>query len=515
MGFQAVDWVGHHAAATPNKTAMVELPGHRTHSYAKMHDRVARLSGMLQENGIQKGDRVAFLTLNSIDTLEIIFACWRVGAVCLALNFRLTPPELKFILDNSETDMVIVDTPFMGLAEALKPITGVKHWIETNGMGGDSPYETALANATPIYDMVPQDMEDQCMLMYSSGTTGTPKGVIITHGMLNFTAAGGSGPGRSTADGVSLSNMPLFHIGGLNVTALPSIFIGATTVILRMFDPEATLDAINSEALGITTLFMVPAAYNAMKAHPKSEATDFSRIQTALCGAETVPVSLVEYWMSRGVVIQEGYGMTETAAAGCMLDKADIPAKIGSAGKSLIYSKIKIVDDRGAECAPNVPGEILFKGPSVTPGYWRRPDANKESFVDGWFKSGDIGRKDAEGFIYIEDRIKDMYISGGENVYPAEIENLLYQLPQIVEVAVIGVPDEKFGETGCVCVVVKEGDTICIEDVLGHVGESLARYKQPKYVHVMDVLPRNATGKVLKFELRKSVPTVLGLAKID
>ncbi len=515
MGFQAVDWIGHHAVSTPNKTAVIELPGHRTQSYAQMHERVARLSGVLKEKGIQKGDRVAFLTLNSIDTLEIIFACWRVGAVCLALNFRLTPPELKFILDNSETDMVIVDIPFAGLADALKPTTKVKHWIGTNGMGGDSEYETALSKATPIYEMVPQDMEDQCMLMYSSGTTGTPKGVIITHGMLAFTAAGGSGPGRNTPDGISLSNMPLFHIGGLNVTALPAMFIGATTVIMRMFDPEATLDAIHSEALGITTLFMVPAAYNAMKAHPKCQDTDFSRIQTALCGAETVPVSLVKYWMSRGVIIQEGYGMTETAAAGCMLDKADIPDKIGSAGKALIYSTIKIVDETGAECAPNVSGEILFKGPSVTPGYWRRPDANAESFVDGWFKSGDIGRKDADGFIYIEDRIKDMYISGGENVYPAEIENLLYQLPQIVEVAVIGVPDEKFGETGCVCAVIKAGESLSLKDVIAHVSESLARYKQPQYLHVMDVLPRNATGKVLKFELRKTVPDLLGLVKVD
>lgn len=511
MSYAVMDWIGHHATATPDKLAMIELPSQRRFTYADMHERVARLAGFMTAKGIKKGARVAFLTLNSTDTMEIIFACWRIGAVCLALNFRLTPPELKFILDNAEADMVFVDSPFTVLAEALVGQTQVKYWVNTKGMGGDSAYETALAEATPIYDIVDQVMEEQCMLMYSSGTTGTPKGVIITHGMMAFTAAGGSGPGRNSPDAVSLSNMPLFHIGGLNVTALPSIYIGATTIIMRMFDPGATLDAISSPDLGVTSLFMVPAAYNALKAHPKCADVDFSRIQTALCGAETVPVSLVEYWMERGIIIQEGYGMTETCAAGCMLDKSDIPAKVGSAGKALMYSKIKIVDDSGAECAPNVPGEIWFKGPSVTPGYWRRPDANAESFVEGWFRSGDIGRKDAEGYIYIEDRIKDMYISGGENVYPAEIENLLYQMPQIAEVAVIGVPDETFGETGCVCAVVKDGEDLNLDDIIAHVGDSLAKYKQPKFVHLMKELPRNATGKVLKFELRKSVPAALGL----
>jgi len=326
-----------------------------------------------------------------------------------------------------------------------------------------------------------------------------------------FSAAGGSGPGGNRADNVSLSNMPLFHVGGLNVTATPAMWIGATTVILRMFDPEATLDAINSRELGITSLFMVPAAYNALKAHPKSESTDFSRISSALCGAETVPEPLVHYWLSRDVIIQEGYGMTETAAAGCMISKADIPAKVGSAGKALMHSTIRIVDETGQTCAPNVSGEIWFKGACITPGYWRRPDANESAFEDGWFKSGDIGRMDDEGYIYIEDRIKDMYISGGENVYPAEIENILYEMDAIAEVAVIGVPDERFGETGCVVAVVKEGQNLTLDDIRNHVCDRLAKFKCPNYLHIIDILPRNGTGKVLKFELRQSVPKALGL----
>jgi len=319
MSIQAIDWVAHHAQATPNKTAMVELAGQRRFSYAQMHERVGRVSAMLRGKGIKKGDRVGFLTLNSSDTLEIIFGCWRLGAVCLAINFRLTPPEIAYILENADCSLVVVDTPFMPIAQALEGKTPVKDWIHTDGMGGESDYETALARVDPILTYEPQTLDDQCLLMYSSGTTGTPKGVIITHGMMYFSASGGSGPGENTRNSVSLSNMPLFHIGGLNVSGTPAIWIGGTTVIMRMFDPEATLDAINAPELGITSLFMVPAAYNALKAHPKSESTDFSRITTALCGAETVPTALVNYWLNRGVIIQEGYGMTETAAAGCKL----------------------------------------------------------------------------------------------------------------------------------------------------------------------------------------------------
>ena len=511
MSIQAIDWVAHHAQATPNKTAMVELAGQRRFSYAQMHERVGRVSAMLRGKGIKKGDRVGFLTLNSSDTLEIIFGCWRLGAVCLAINFRLTPPEIAYILENADCSLVVVDTPFMPIAQALEGKTPVKDWIHTDGMGGESDYETALASVDPILTYEPQTLDDQCLLMYSSGTTGTPKGVIITHGMMYFSASGGSGPGENTRNSVSLSNMPLFHIGGLNVSGTPAIWIGGTTVIMRMFDPEATLDAINAPELGITSLFMVPAAYNALKAHPKSESTDFSRITTALCGAETVPTALVNYWLNRGVIIQEGYGMTETAAAGCMLAKNDIPAKIGSAGKALMHSQIGIFDEDGKECAADTLGEIWFKGACITPGYWRRPDANKESFVDGWFKSGDIGRKDADGFIYIEDRIKDMYISGGENVYPAEIENLLYQMDSITEVAVIGVPDERFGETGCVVAVVKPGKSLTLEDINDHICDKLAKFKCPNHLHLVEALPRNATGKVLKFELRKTIPKTLGL----
>jgi len=511
MALAAYDWIEYHAAVNPDKRAMFDLASGRDFSYRQMNDRVAQCAGMLKDKGIKPGDRVAFLCLNTTDVMELVFGCWRVGAICLALNFRLTPPELAYILNDSDTSMVLVDAPFEPVAEAAKGLTSVEHWMSTDGMGGESEYEAGLATAMPVYDYHPQNLEDQCLLMYSSGTTGAPKGVIITHAMLDFTASSAMRLGESGPDSVSLNNMPLFHIGGLNVTALPSIWIGGACVIMRMFDPDATIKAISNPDLGITTMFCVPAAYNAMRASKLIETADFSRINLALCGAETVPEALINWWLERGITIQEGYGMTETAAAGTILMKTDIPHRIGSAGRALMHSRVKIVDEAGEEAPRGTAGEIWFKGLAVTPGYWRNPKANAESFTDGWFHSGDIGIMDKDGYVSIEDRVKDMYISGGENVYPAEVEGLLYELPQIVEVSVIGVKHEKWGETGCVCAVVKEGESLSLDDVLAHLDGRLAKFKLPSFLHQMKELPRGGTGKVLKFELRKSVPDLLGL----
>ena len=508
---QVIDWIEYHAATKPNARALVDLASDRTFTYAQTHERIAKAAGMLKAHGIERGDRVAFLCLNTTDVFELIFACWRIGAVCLALNFRLTPPEMIYILNDSETSLVLVDEPFHGMIAAAGPACpSVKHWVKTNGLGGDSEYERGLAGATPVHDMVPTGYEDMALLMYSSGTTGNPKGVIITHGMIEFTNSAAGRVGESSPERVSLNNMPLFHIGGLQVTGLPSLWIGGCCVVMRIFDVDKTMAAIDDAGLNIDTLFMVPAAFNAMRAHPDIESIDFSRIQIALAGGETVPEPLSHFWLTKGLVIQEGYGMTETCAAGTTLRKEDIPHRIGSAGRPLSHSRIKVVGEDGTEVPRGEPGEILFKGASVTPGYWRNPEANAKSFTeDGWFRSGDIGRMDADGYVYIEDRVKDMYISGGENVYPAEIEGLLYEMPQFAELSVIGVPHEKWGETGCVVAVFKEGESASLADVLAHLDGRLARYKLPMHLHEVSELPRGGSGKVLKYQLRESVGKVI------
>jgi fatty-acyl-CoA synthase len=498
-----VDWIAHNAANLPHKTATIELPSQRRRSYAEMHDRVGRIARWLIDLGVQRGDRVGVLAPNSIDTMEIVFATWRIGAVHLALNFRLTAGELDFIIGNAEPKVVIYDAELTGTVEALS--VPVEHLVETEGQGGDSDFEARTAAADPIPDMVSVEPDDLCMLMYSSGTTGRPKGVMITHGNMIWAQVNAGAPMRCTEDMVGLAVMPLFHIGGLQVFTAPALFAGGTAVIMRSFDPGATLDAFSDRELGITHFLGVPAIFNALRDHPKNPGADLSGLQMVLAGAEAVPEALVRWWGERGVVIQEGYGMTENVASCCVLGRDDVTRKAGSCGKPLRHIELKIAREDGSAAAPGESGEIWCRGPVVTPGYWKRDDANAEAFVDGWFRTGDIGSIDADGFFYVEDRLKDMYISGGENVYPAEIENVLYELDAIREVAVIGVPDERWGETGCAVVALQDQADLTVEDILAHCRPKLARFKQPARVVFVDALPRNATGKVLKFELRRTI----------
>ncbi len=498
-----IDWIEHGAANQPDKLATVELPSGRRQTYARMHERVGRIAGWLKSLGVEPGDRVGLLALNSSDALDIIFATWRIGAVHLALNFRLTPTELDFIVGNADPKVLIHDRDNAPTVKALS--VSIEHIIESDGLGGDTDFEAQVAAAEPILSIVPLKAEDQCMLMYSSGTTGQPKGVIMTHGMMVWASINATSSLACSEDMVSLAVMPLFHIGGLQVFTFPALYASGTAVVMRAFEPGATLEAFSDPKLGVTHFLGVPAIFNALRDHPDNSKADLSRLRCVLAGAEAVPETLVRWWHERGLTIQEGYGMTENVASCCVLGKSDVVDHVGSAGKALRHVAIRITREDGTEADPGESGELWCRGPVVTPGYWRRPEENADSYVDGWFRTGDIASRDAEGFIYIEDRLKDMYISGGENVYPAEIENILYEREEIREVAVIGLPDERWGETGCVVVALQPDKSLSAEQILEHCVPRLARFKQPTHVVYVDELPRNATGKVLKFELRKTV----------
>ena len=497
-----VDWVSHHARTTPSKVATIDLASGRRHTYQDLDDRVGRIAGFLRATGIGKGDRVGLIAMNSTDILDIIFATWRVGAVHLALNFRLTAAELAFIVGDAAPELIFCDQAFAGLKNALEPQNPELRWVELDGVGGDTEFEAAIAAATPVGTMVEQKPSDQAMLMYSSGTTGRPKGVVITHGMvmaavineaINFEA------GRNT---VSYAVMPLFHIGAMMGFSVPAMFFGATALVERVFEPGAMIRNLTSEEYGVTHFLALPGIYNAMKMHPDCNTADFSRIVIAAGGAEPMPEPVLRWWYQHGVPIVEVYGMTETTGLACSLLREDVPHRIGSAGKPALFTEMKIMKSDSEEAASGEQGEIWMRGANITTAYWRRPEADAEAFVDGWLRSGDIGRRDEEGYITIEDRIKDMYISGGENVYPAEVESVLYMLPEVAEAAVIGVPDPKWGESGCAVVVLKPGAGLDLETVKRHCQGHLARYKHPSRLEIRDALPRNATGKILKFILR-------------
>jgi len=495
------DWIAHHAGRRPGKLALHDLQTRRKFTYAELDARSDRLAAALAARGIGKGDRVALLAPNCAEYFELQFACGRLGAIMLPLNWRLAVPELEYILGDSTPSLLIHDRSFATQAAALSP-----HRLEidhdTPGGIADSAYERALAEAPPAPPPAALNHDDIAMVMYTSGTTGHPKGAIITHGMVFWNCVNLGIPALITPETVQLVVLPLFHTGGLNCYANPVLHAGGSLLIMRAFDPGQALDCLSDPALGITHFFAVPAPYQFMMQHPKFQSADLSRLRIAGVGGAPCALSILETWTGRGVPLVQGWGMTETSPAGTMLDASDAIRKLGSAGKAMMHTAIRIVGDDGRDVAPGAIGELLIKGPNITPGYWNRPDATAKSFTDGWLHTGDAARQDEEGFVYIVDRWKDMYISGGENVYPAEVENVLFQLPQVADAAIIGVPNERWGEVGLAVIVRKPDQALEEGDVIRHCLGKLAKFKVPQAVAFVDVLPRNATGKVLKRELR-------------
>jgi len=492
------DWIAHHAGRRPKQLAIHDLQTSRKFTYAALDRRIDRLTSALRARGVAPGDRVALLAPNCAEYFEIQFACGRLGAIMLPLNWRLTVSELKYILDDATPSLLIHDRSFSDQARALSgDLLEINHDGDT-----DSAYERALSSAPPRLEPTAVSHDDIAMVMYTSGTTGHPKGAIITHGMVFWNCVNLGIPAIISPRTIQLVVLPLFHTGGLNCYANPVLHAGGTILIMRAFDPGLALDYISDASLGITHFFAVPAPYQFMMQHPKFQAADLSRLQIAGVGGAPCALSILESWSNRGVPLVQGWGMTETSPAGTMLDAADAIRKVGSAGKAVLHTAIRIVDEQGRDVADGCIGELLIKGPNITPGYWNKPEATAQAFTKGWLHTGDAARMDDEGFVYIVDRWKDMYISGGENVYPAEVENVLFQLPQVADAAIIGVPNARWGEVGMAIIVRKPGQSLEEGEVIRHCLGKLAKFKVPQSVTFVDVLPRNATGKVLKRELR-------------
>jgi len=504
----AYDWVAHHRAHRPAKEAVRELSPPRSVSYAELDARADALAAYLSSLGIGRGDRVALLAHNGIEYFDLQFACGRTGSIAVLINWRLTVPELEYILGDSAPKLLIHDVEFTETAQALQKRCSITTLlcIDKRALAASPPnaYEAtveAFAGQSAPREALTHD--DVVTIMYTSGTTGHPKGALITHGM-NFWNCSNLGTAAGVGqDTVHLSVLPLFHTGGLNCYSNPVLHAGGTVVIMRVFDPGQALRVIGNPAQRITHFFAVPAPYQFMVQHPDFATTDLSRLRSAGVGGAPCALSILQAWADRGVRLMQGFGMTETSPACIFLDPADAIRKLGSTGKVLLHTEARIVNQAGDDCGANEIGELWVAGPNITPGYWNRPDATAGAFEGRWLKTGDAARRDDDGFYYIVDRWKDMYISGGENVYPAEVENVLYQLPQLAEVAVIGVPHEKWGEVGLAVLVLKPGQQLDRDTVLGHCSQQLARFKCPADMVVIDALPRNATGKVLKRELRR------------
>jgi len=502
MSVKYYDWAAGQAAMQPNKIAIKDLDTHRQFTYQQLNERSESLAAWLQDHGVEVGCRVAILARNCAEFFELQFACGKIAAIAVPLNWRLTEKELDYIVNDCSPTVLLYDGKFRDMAHYLQTHCQIATLLEIDAENDQGAYEQALGQHARGCSPVSMSHDDTTMIMYTSGTTGHPKGAEITHRMNLYNCINLGTPGRISPDSVHLVALPLFHTGGLNCYANPVLHAGGQVLLMRDFSPGAALRIMGDAELGVTHFFAIPAAYQFMMLHPDFGSTDFSRIRIAGVGGAPCAETILKTWLDRGVSVFQGWGMTETSPGGTALNAEDAFRKIGSAGKPVMHTEIKIVAEDGNPVLQGEVGELLIRGPNITPGYWNDAAATADAFVDGWLKTGDAARVDDEGFIYIVDRSKDMYISGGENVYPAEIENVLYQLPQIAEAAVIGIPDKRWGETGMAVLVLREGKTLDDKTLIAHCRKNLANFKVPHAVERIDALPRNATGKVLKRELR-------------
>ncbi|WP_035840147.1 acyl-CoA synthetase [Kitasatospora azatica] len=483
-------WPARRARKTPHRTALL----HEEHatSYAELHDRTTRLAHLLRARGVRHGDRVAFLGPNHPAFLEALFAAGQLGAVFVPLNTRLAVPELRYQLQDSGSSLLLT-VRHSSAAE----LGGDVELLEAEG----ETYEALLAGASAEPLDVPTGPDELCMIMYTSGTTGRPKGAMLTHANILWNSLNVLVDVDLSTDEVTLVSAPLFHTAALNMTCLPTLLKGGTAVLESAFDPVRTLELI--ERHRITCLFGVPAMYDAVAAEPGWAQADLSSLRNLLCGGAPVPARTIRRYLERGLAFVQGYGMTEASPGVLLLDRHDALTHAGTAGVPHFFTDVRLLNPAGDPVGVDEPGEVLVAGPNVTPGYWGRPEESADAFRDGhWFRSGDIAAVDAEGYIRLVDRLKDMFISGGENVYPAEVEDALLEHPAVAECAVFGVRDEKWGEVGRAVVVLRPGAEVGIEELTAHLDGRLARYKIPKSVLFADALPRSGAGKLLKGPLR-------------
>jgi fatty-acyl-CoA synthase len=497
-------WPTRRAFLSGDRTALVA--GERRITYTELDRRTDQLARALRDLGVRQGDRVAALLINSPAFLETMLATAKLGAVFVPMNVRLSPPEVAFLLADSGADVFVWSAPLAPVARTALSGEGVRvrHRVMVDGRpeDGELPFEHLLDSGEPRALGTDVAGSDLSCLMYTSGTTGRPKGAMLTHDNHLWNVVNNLSFGRGLRESdVTVTVAPMFHIGGLGVHTLPLVYLGGTNVLLPSFDPAQTLATMARERA--TVQFMVPAMWAALMAVPDFDSHDLSALELAVSGGAPCPLPVLEFFQGKGLPFQEGFGMTETAPAVSILDADHVRSKAGSIGRTVFHVQARIVDEDDRDVRTDEVGELVLRGPNVFAGYWGLPEATAEAFRGGWFHTGDLGRMDAEGFITLVDRKKDMIITGGENVYPIEVEQVLYRHPAVREVAVVGIPDPRWGETPVAVVALMDGADLTAEELLAYARERLAHFKSPTRMEIVPELPRNATGKVLKTTLRK------------
>jgi fatty-acyl-CoA synthase len=524
-------WMARRARRTPDRIAVMHAGDRLT--YAQVHDRVTRLAHGLRGLGLRRGDRVAYLGPNHPAFLETLFAAGTLGAILIPLNTRLAVPELARHLADSGTQALIYGAGQAEAAAALRgAVPGIRDVVALGEpASGETGYQSLLAAADGTGIDEPVGLDDPCLIMYTSGTTGRAKGATLSHGNITWNALNVVVDADFRQDEIALVVAPLFHTAALNMLCLPTLLKGGAVLIEPGFEPGRALEAIAAHR--VTSLFGVPAVYDAMAAHPRWPDADLSSLRMLLCGGAPVPEATIRGYTRRGLAFIQGYGMTETSPGALLLDAAHVESKAGSAGVPHFFTEVQVVRPDLTPAPAGETGEIVVAGPNVMQGYWGQPEASaavlargsdppeppegddgawpasrpatSRALADGtWLRSGDAGTADADGYVFVVDRIKDMIISGGENVYPAEVENVLREHPAVADCGVIGIPDARWGEVGRAVVVLRPGAQATEADLLRFLDGRIARFKIPKSVRFTGELPRTGTGKILKKRLRET-----------
>ncbi len=501
----AADLLTNRARLSPDKEALLELETSRRFSYAELNERANRLANFMHDElGVRAGDRVSILAHNSIAYIDLFYGLAKIGAVLAPLNWRLVARELSYIVNDCDPVVLICGPEFASVLAEMRDSINVAHFVTLDGadLPGAVDYEAGMVRASAGEPKRPPlESESPYCILYTSGTTGRPKGAIIPHrqvlwNCINTVISWGLGP-----DDVSPVFTPLFHAGGLFAFLTPLLYVGGRIILSRGFDVDESFRVITEERC--TVILGVPTLFQMWRDSDAYQTADVSHVHFFISGGAPCPPSLIDSWRrEKGIIFRQGYGLTEVGPNCFSMTDVESEPKTGSVGKPIFHSDMKLVDSDNHEVGPNTVGELAIRGPHVCAGYWENAEATAAALRDGWFYTGDMARRDEEGFYTIVGRFKDMIISGGENVYAAEVEAVFCAHPSVAEAALIGLPDDKWGEVGLMVVVLEKGQTTTTDELTHFCRERLARYKVPKQVEFVTELPTSPYGKVIKADLR-------------
>jgi fatty-acyl-CoA synthase len=490
------DWLDKRASLTPDRVALIEYATGQETTFADWNARANRTANYLRSLGVDRGDRVAVYASNCTEYLDLFWAAAKIGAVLQNLNWRLTVHELEGIIRSGAPKVLVYSKDWQSQVEELEPSFDTVERIVAfaDPRPGEDDFARRSAESATLEDRPELSMDDPLGIYYTGGTTGLPKGAILTHGNVTWNSVNTVTSWGLTADHKAVLQLPFFHIGGPNIFMTPLVHVGGTTVLCQGFDPDQTFDLVENS--GITHYVGVPTMFQMLQDHPRWNEADFRRLELVISGGAPCPLPIMEKFWERGVDFKMGYGLTEASGNNFWLPPELVREKIGSVGFPIFHIDMKVVRDDGARCEDGEEGELLIRGPHVFAGYWRNPEATAETIRDGWLHTGDIAMRDGDGCYSILGRSKEMFISGGENVYPAEIESVLLAHPRVQDAAVVSIPHDTWGEVGRAFVVA--GGGFDEDDLRAFVAERLAKYKRPHSIIVLDELPLTAIGKIDK-----------------